>query len=584
MWKSFLKDHVWVAIKDERRSFVRLFLALSILGLCQSGLVITLGPLLKAFFTGTNDYIILGSMFSALPSSIAKLSVSRAQLSESIPFVLLGLGLCRAYCGYIYNVEQQYLTLEVTAKFRSSLFNGILEARYLEGARKSPAEWMSVIMNDVAAIEGKLSNLVAGFLRDLLTLTASYVGLIFVWWPAAVFLLLISPLIAIWTGRTGRKISKWSEEFQDAQAKFQAFAHDFRSRLEFVKAQNGEKREFEQFERMNLRYFSAVKKSIFTRALFAPIFEFLGFSLFACVIFMMPTIENFLDGSRLFAFFVALGLIFKPLRSIGEQYVGFEQMRGLLAQSLQVLQLPPSTVSRRSSSGSALPPVAIDSLKLSYSSFFVDLKGFFFAPGQMILLAGPSGAGKSSVLKVLAGLIEPIEFTSNVALEDIRTQVSYVGQVPYLFKGTLRDNLNYGLDQPLEDGDLQSALVLSCIHQEIESLGGLDLDFDPLKPNLSGGQIQRLVIARGLLRHATILAFDESTSSLDLDTERAVLKSLRKQAVSKSKTVLIVSHRFELLDMFDYIYFFEHGTISLNGKVEEMLKKKRFVEFLEGEK
>lgn len=584
MWRSFLKDHVWQAIKNERRSFVRLFFALFLLGLSQSGLVLTLGPLLKAFFTGEGELIVLGSMFSSLPGELRELSVTRSQLAQTIPFALLGLGLCRAFCSYLFNVEQQYLTLEVTAKFRSSLFKRILEARYLDGAKRSPAEWMSVIMNDVTAIEGKLHNLVTGFLRDLLTLVASYIGLIIVWWPAAVFLLLISPFVAIWTGKTGRKISRWSEEFQQTQAKFQAFAHDYRSRLEFVQAQKGEKRELEQFEKLNSKYFIAVKKSIFTRALFAPAFEFLGFSLFAGVIFIMPMIEGFLEGSRLITFFVALGLIFKPLRSLGEQYVGFEQMRGLLKQSLQVLQLESSIGSHREAPSQVFKQLDISLLKIKYSKFSIDLQNFSFGAGQMVLLSGPSGAGKSSILKVLAGLVDPNEFTSNMALEDLRAQVSYVGQIPFLFKGTLRDNLNYGLPQPAGDKDLQEALEWAGVRREIDELGGLGLCFDPLTPNLSGGQVQRLVIARGFLRRATILAFDESTASLDLQTEREVLSSLKKKAVFESKTILVVSHRFELLDMFDHVYFFENGSIALQGKVDEITKKDRFLEFLEGAK
>ncbi len=451
-------------------------------------------------------------------------------------------------------------------------------------ASRSPAEWMSVIMNDVAALQEKISEIVNGLLRDLLALVASFVGLLFVWWPAAMVLLAIAPFIAFWTGRTGRKISKWSDEFQRSQANFQAFAHDFRSRFEFVKSQNGEEVELGQFEKMNTAYLRAVNKSIFTRALFAPSFEFFGFASLAGVILLLPFVEQHLHGTRLMAFFGALAMIFKPLRSIGEQYVGLEQIKGLLSQSLQILGTPIQNHASLQDSAWNVTQIKIDSLEVAYDRFSLRCKNLAFNAGQVLLLAGRSGAGKSTLLKVLAGLVDPTQFSGNVSMPMLCSAVSYVGQTPFLFKGTVRENLNYGQKFQVSEENMIKSLELVGIYEELLALGGLDLLFDPIKPCFSGGQIQRLSIARGLLKPSRILALDEVTASLDLNKEREILDSLRALAQNSGKIILVVSHRFDFLNLFDHVYFFAEGSIHLEGSPAQVNLNEDFRLFLEGEK
>lgn len=584
MWMTFVKQHVWRAVREDKSSLLRLVLALALLGISQAGLVIIIGPMLKVFFVGENEVFKLGELISLLPETASNIEITRSFLMLFIPLGLLGLGLGRSFCGYIYNVEQTYLSLEISAKFRSTLFQHIVSVDYMKGASRSPAEWMSVIMNDVAALQEKIMDIVNGLLRDLLALVASFVGLLFVWWPAAMVLLGIAPFIAFWTGRTGRKISKWSEEFQRSQAQFQAFAHDFRSRFEFVKAQSGEEVELGQFEKMNRNYFRAVNKSIFTRALFAPSFEFFGFASLAGVILLLPFVEQHLHGTRLLAFFGALAMIFKPLRSIGEQYVGLEQIKGLLSQSLQILSTPiQERVSFQVPDWNATQ-IKVDSLEVSYDRFSLRCENLVFNSGQLILFAGRSGAGKSSLLKVLAGLVNPTQYSGNVSVPTLRSAVSYVGQAPFLFKGTVRENLNYGQKFDFSDEKMIKSLELVGIYDELLALGGLDLSFDPIKPCFSGGQIQRLSIARGLLRPSQILALDEVTASLDLNKEREILDSLRELAQSSGKIVLVVSHRFDFLSLFDHVYFFVNGEIHLQGSPEEVSMNQDFRLFLEGEK
>jgi len=559
-------------------------LALALLGLSQAGLVIIIGPMLKVLFIGEHEAFKLGELVSLLPKPTSDIEITRSFLMLVIPFGLLALGLGRSFCGYIYNVEQNYLSLEISAKFRSTLFEHMISVDYKDGSARSPAEWMSVIMNDVAALQEKIADIFNGLLRDLLALMASFVGLLFVWWPAALVLLGVAPFIAMWTGRTGKKISTWSEEFQRSQAQFQAFAHDYRSRFEFVKAQNGEARELGQFEKMNRNYLRAVKKSIFTRALFAPSFEFFGFAFLACLIFLLPFVEEHLHGTRLVAFFGALAMIFKPLRNIGEQYVGLEQIKGLLSQSLQILNTPINKGSPLTTSEWQGSVIELNSLQVSYERFSLHCENLNFTRGQLILLAGRSGAGKSSLLKVLAGLVDPTQYQGNVPLQSIQAAVSYVGQTPFLFKGTVKENLNYGQKQNVSDDELTRVLKLVGIYEELLGLGGLDLFFDPIKPCFSGGQIQRLSIARGLLRPSQILALDEVTASLDLQTEKDILESLRELARNSGKIILVVSHRFDFLNLFDHICFFAAGSIYLQGSPAQLFSNEDFRLFLEGER
>ncbi len=199
--------------------------------------------------------------------------------------------------------------------------------------------------------------------------------------------------------------------------------------------------------------------------------------------------------------------------------------------------------------------------------------------GETIGIAGRSGSGKSTWIKVLLRLLHPdqgqITFCGRplqeISREEIAELVSYVGQNPFVFSGTIFENIAYGNGDVSRDAVMRAAMATN-IHNEIMQMsGGYDAVVSERGQNLSGGQRQRLAIARLLLKHAPILILDEATSALDNISEKHVQAALGLRASSHGRTTIIIAHRLTTLRTCDRILVFEDGLIREQGNYEELV-------------
>jgi ATP-binding cassette subfamily B protein len=199
--------------------------------------------------------------------------------------------------------------------------------------------------------------------------------------------------------------------------------------------------------------------------------------------------------------------------------------------------------------------------------------------GETIGIAGRSGSGKSTLVKALLRLLHPQEgriFLDGMPLDEISREeiarlMSYVGQYPFVFSGTIAENIAYGNGQPTPQA-IQEAALLANFHEEILDMhGGYQATVAERGENLSGGQRQRLALARILLKQAPILILDEATSALDNISERHVQRSLG--ITHTERTTILVAHRLTTLKDCDRIYVFKDGTITQTGSYEQLLNQ-----------
>ncbi len=187
--------------------------------------------------------------------------------------------------------------------------------------------------------------------------------------------------------------------------------------------------------------------------------------------------------------------------------------------------------------------------------------------GSFTAFVGKSGSGKSTTAKILAGI--NLEYQGSVkvglselkdiALDSIYKNISYISHKDWIFKGTIKDCLLEGNPNACEN-QLFDALRQVQLEDFVKENGGLDFEIKENASNLSGGQKQRLSIARALLHNSQIYIFDEATSNIDVESEKAVLDLLH--SLKGKKTIIMISHRKENCDGADQIYFFENGNVS----------------------
>lgn len=202
---------------------------------------------------------------------------------------------------------------------------------------------------------------------------------------------------------------------------------------------------------------------------------------------------------------------------------------------------------------------------------------FDIAPGETIGFAGTTGAGKSTLIKLLLRLYDTsggsvrVDGTDvkNLTLDELRKNIALVSQDVYLFHGTIAENIAYGAHLKTES-DIQKAAKMAQLHEFVMSLPeGYQTVVGERGIKLSGGQRQRLSIARCLLKDAPIMVFDEATSSVDTETERAIQENL--MTLTKGKTALVVAHRLSTIKHADRILVLKNGQISEEGRHDELI-------------
>jgi ATP-binding cassette subfamily C protein CydC len=200
-------------------------------------------------------------------------------------------------------------------------------------------------------------------------------------------------------------------------------------------------------------------------------------------------------------------------------------------------------------------------------------------PGCAVAVIGPSGAGKSTLLKTLGGLIAPLSWTGPETWTQTAAAASMVSQEPFLFDDTVDANLRYGLgpdEEPSLD-DVARALATVNLSAEIAALPlGLATPVRAIGSNVSGGQLQRLCIARGLLRDRPLWLLDEATSAIDPRTEREITQRVIAACRAQGRVLLSVTHRLQFLAEYDEIWFVEAGELRLRGTHAELLADARY--------
>lgn len=595
--QSILKLVILDPLFEKKGVLVQLIFSLLLMSLGQSLFLFIIGPFLKTLFglglerlTLSGRDLFTQNILQLFPS-LALWELPKERVIQNVSSGLFLAASLKAVASYSYQLSASYLSLHVAKVYRDRLFSGLLSLSYVEISKKSAAEWMSLLMNDVLFLQTRFSEIVNSIVRDSTILFAALLTLFFIHWPTALLILICSPAVAFGMGRTGKKISFFADLFQKELAHMADLILEIRKRFYFIKAQQGEKKELLCFEDLNSGYYHLVRRSILIRSIFAPLLEFIGYALLATVIYLINVgfiSQEGMDPVNIVIFFASLGAMLQPLRSLGEQIVQWEETRGSLRKSFQVLssfaqkKKEPIRLQDSKRQGTFNRDISIKRLVSGFLEPRLEAHHLHLGRGHAIALVGPSGSGKSTLLRTLAGLLPPFEWQSDTSLEELVENCSFVSQSPFLFDDSLCNNLLYGQENKEGREDLSLILDLVGIGKEVSAFAqGLDTRIVAIRSNISGGQKQRLVLARALLRHKTILLLDEVTSAIDARSEEEILKRSIEFCHTEQKIILAVTHRLHTLAWFDEVWFLEEGQMRACGTHEELLKQERYRSFYE---
>lgn len=292
-----------------------------------------------------------------------------------------------------------------------------------------------------------------------------------------------------------------------------------------------------------------------------------------------------MDAGQLVTMQVFSFFVFGPLQEIGNIIISYREAEASLNNFDMLMKKDPEPVAANPKHIGAINSLVFDEVSFQHQTAAqkaIDSISFSALKGETIAFVGPSGSGKSTLMKLLVGLYRPQQGKilyngideNNISFEDLRSQIGFVTQDTNLFSGTIKENLLF-VNPAATDEDLNEALRKSAATNLLaRAEKGFDTMIGEGGLKLSGGEKQRLSIARALLRKPKLLIFDEATSALDSLTEEEITNTIRDISAMKDQITILIAHRLSTIMHADKIYVLEKGDVVETGSHEKLLEEK----------
>ena len=492
---------------------------------------------------------------------------------------LLGIALAMGGFRYLWRRCLIGMSRDVEEGLRNQLFSHLqtLSAAYFDQTKTG--DLMAHATNDIQNIRmGVGMGMVA--LTDSVIMGAAAIGfMVYIHLQLTLYVLIPMPLIVFGTRFFSKKMHL---RYQDVQAAFSDLTEAVRERfagIRIVKAHHTEPSETAQVEAVSKEYIRQnIRLVKITSSLFPMMIFFSNISL-VLILFLggRRTILADITPGDFVAFISYLGLLTWPMMAMGWVANLIQRGKASLDRIRRILEKHPDVMDRRTVTpfGRSLTgALEFRHVRFSYSRQIqpaLDQIHFRLMPGQVLGIAGHPGSGKSTLLNLIPRLYDVSEgqITLNemdirdIPLTDLRRQIALMPQEPFLFAGTIRDNIAFG-DPGLSESDILHATQRAALYETIQSFPhGLDTVVGEKGVILSGGQKQRIALARCLIQSPTLLILDDPISQVDTETGNTILRTLRSSA--GTCMLIIVSHRLSALKSADLILVLDHGRVRESG-------------------
>jgi ATP-binding cassette, subfamily B, bacterial len=472
----------------------------------------------------------------------------------------------------------------VVRRLRNYLFDHIQRLSFTYHDQTPTGELIQRSTSDVDAIRRFFSEQAIGVGRIVLLFLVNFAALLSLNVQLALLSVIVVPLVVVTSYFFFRRVSKAYEAFQEQDAVLSTTLQENLTGVRVVKAFARQEFEKKKFEGDNWEKFVRGKHLLTMHALFWPLSDILcGAQMLAgYTIGALMAIEGVISIGDYLAYVGLLLWIIWPMRNLGRfivqmstGLVSFGRVRDVIREDRE-----PVDEGTHVPAGGLDGEVVFDGVCFGYEGDERVLQDVTFRaePGQAIALLGPTGSGKTSLVNLLPRFYEyshgslkldGVELTA-YPRHVLRQQIGIVEQEPFLFSRSIRENISYGVEREVTDDEVVAAAQAAAIHDTILTFpDGYDTLVGEKGVTLSGGQKQRVAIARTLLKDPCMLILDDSTSSVDTETEAEIRAALDN--LMQGRTTFIIAHRIQSVMNADLILVLDHGRIVQRGTHEELL-------------
>ena len=521
-----------------------------------------------------------------LDPAIKKLFIEQDQsLVVMIPFFIVLAFAIKGTSLYLAKVLMIGVSEEVKKDIQKDVFASLLKADTQIIDNKHSGKFITNLMNDVVMITNLLSTVVLNLFKDTLTLIGLLGVMFYQNWKLSLIAIIMIPLASIAAKSLGKRISKVTTQQMNRAGILTSYLMEMFKNHKLIKIFQQESyeknRAFEFIE--NLKESTKKIAIIFVRA--SPIMEFLTGIMIAFLIFFAAKLvaRNDLEVNNFFSFLAAMMLAYQPVRSLATLNISVQQGISGAVRVLPIIDKEPDVKDKVNADNFILNDgtIRFENVEFEYPNAkknILNSINLTFLGGKMTALVGHSGAGKSTILNLIprfydinkGNIIIDEQPIYNCTIYSLRKNISLVSQDTTLFDDTIGNNIKYANLNASQD-EIENAANLSFASEFIEKLPDkYETIIGENGIRLSGGEKQRLSIARAILKKSPIILLDEATSSLDAETEDKIQKAIN--FLTKGRTTIVIAHRLSTILNSDNIYVIDSGTVKGSGKHEDLLK------------
>ena len=473
---------------------------------------------------------------------------------------------------------------EVTKIIQMQLVKSIIKADTEIVDNKHSGKFISHLTFDVSMMTNLVSVVILNITKDSLTLIGLIGVMFYQNWKLAIFALIMIPLASFVARSLGKRMGKITTQAQEEAGILNSYLLEIFKNHKIIKIFQKENYEFTRVEKFLNNLKNKIIKMTIVLVRASPVMEVLTGLMIAGQIFYSGKliIQDSLDINTFFSFLAAMMLAYQPVRSLATLNMAINQGLSAAKRILPLLDMENKIIEKQNSSSLKITKgeIRFENIRFRYNTKenevlqSIDLK---IEGGEMTSLVGHSGAGKTTILNLIPRFYDATSgniFIDNQSIYDskissLRSNISLVNQDTTLFDDTIKNNIAYANLDASEEEIIEAAKFSFCD----EFIKKLPEKFNTIIGEngirLSGGEKQRLSIARAMLKKSKIILLDEATSSLDAETESKIQEAIK--FLTKNRTTLVIAHRLSTIMNSKKIYVVNDGKIIADGNHQELL-------------
>ena len=497
----------------------------------------------------------------------------------------VGLALLEGSFSFLSGRLAAYTAEGITRRLRDFLFDHIQRLSFSYHATTATGDLIERVTSDVDALRRFFSEQGIGMGRIILLFVINFIAILNLNVKLGLISVVVIPfmlLVSLWFFK---KVTKRYEEYQAQEAILSTTLQENLTGVRVVKAFARQDYEKDKFEKDNWGKFLKGKLLLFMHSMFWPLSDIvLGFQmLFGFVYAANMAINGEITVGMYIAYVGLVVWLIWPIRNLGRIIVSASTGMVSYGRLMEVVKQArePLRDGVHQPTGPVRGDLVFENVSFMYSDGKSDaLKNISFhvKPGQAIALLGSTGSGKTSLVNLLPRfheytggriLLDGVEL-KEYSREYLRRQIGIVEQEPFLFSRSIRENITYGVGRDVSDEEVERAAKAAAVHDVILSFpDGYKTLVGEKGVTLSGGQKQRVTIARTLLKNPRILILDDSTSSVDTETEAEIRDALNE--LMENRTTFIIAHRIQSVMIADLILVMDKGEVVQMGTHDELI-------------